>query len=318
MEHIVNIIRAHQNSREFLAMQQPDNDPRRWMTSEEPADEDAHGGEAPMAEPEPGTEFERSSANYGRPMAKSAFELPSAQTSIVKEPAEPSCTRCSGRRYFRMEVEISHPLFGKAVACTCMQAIKEEHHRQYLRQLSNLDTLEEFRYKSLNTFNGFLPGTRQAFQQAASYACNPEGWLIFIGPNGCGKTHLAVAIARHRLEARDTVLFAVVPDLLDYLRATYAPKAEIQYDILFQRMRQAQFLVLDDLGTEQHSPWANEKLFQLLNHRYNAHLATVITTNLIGLEGIEPRLRSRMSDTRLVQRIDMIDAPDYRLHPNNV
>ncbi|WP_161978013.1 ATP-binding protein [Dictyobacter kobayashii] len=47
--------------------------------------------------------------------------------------------------------------------------------------------------------------------------------MIFIGHNGCGKTHLAVSIARYRLEAGDSVLFMVVPDLLDYLRATYAP-----------------------------------------------------------------------------------------------
>lgn len=311
MEHIVNIIRAHKTSREFIAMQQSDNDPRRWPPLDDEEFDDEEENQATPAE-------EDSSSKYMRLMDKPAFERPSGRPSTVKEPAEPPCTRCSGRRYFRLEVELGHPLFGKAVACTCMQARLEESQRQYLLQLSNLDTLEEFRHKSLHTFNGFLPGTRRAFQQATDYANTPTGWLIFTGPNGCGKTHLAVAIARHRLEAKDTVLFAVVPDLLDYLRATYAPKAEIQYDILFQRMRQAKFLVLDDLGTEQHSPWANEKLFQLLNHRYNAHLATVITTNLLGLEGIEPRLRSRMSDTRLVQRIDMKDVPDYRLKQDNM
>ncbi|GCE24186.1 hypothetical protein KDK_79860 [Dictyobacter kobayashii] len=77
-------------------------------------------------------------------------------------------------------------------------------------------------------------------------------------------------------------------------------------------MRETRLLVLDDLGTEQNSPWANEKLFQLLNYRYNAHLPTVITTNLIGLAGIEPRIRSRMNDRRLVRIVAMENVPDYR------
>ncbi|GHO88815.1 ATP-binding protein [Dictyobacter formicarum] len=232
----------------------------------------------------------------------------------VDEQSE-GCPQCHGRRYFRLDVPFEHPLFGKAVPCNCLREHQQKLQRQYLRQISNLDTLEEFRTKSLHTFDGFIPGSRIAFQQATDYANQPEGWLIFIGRNGCGKTHLAVSIARYRLEAGDSVLFMVVPDLLDYLRATYAPTAKVRYDKVFQQMRETRLLVLDDLGTEQNSPWASEKLFQLLNYRYNAHLPTVITTNLIGLEGIEPRIRSRMSDKRLVRIISMDNVPDYRQQP---
>jgi len=108
------------------------------------------------------------------------------------------------------------------------------------------------------------------------------------------------------------VLFAVAPDLLDYLRATFAPKAEEPYDERFRKMREAELLVLDDLGAEQSTPWANEKLFQLFNFRYNACLPTVITTNKRGLESIEPRIRSRLSDRRLVQTVTMTDTADFR------
>ena len=83
------------------------------------------------------------------------------------------------------------------------------------------------------------------------------------------------------------------------------------YDDEFKKMREAEVLILDDLGAEQSTPWANEKLFQLLNYRYNARLSTVFTTNQVGLEGIAPRLRSRMRDRRLVQTVVM-DAPDFR------
>ena len=78
-------------------------------------------------------------------------------------------------------------------------------------------------------------------------------------------------------------------------------------------MREAALLVLDDLGAQQSSPWANEKLFQLLNYRYNSRIPTIITTNNTGLQGVEERVRSRMSDTSLVTRVTFEDAVDYRL-----
>jgi len=130
--------------------------------------------------------------------------------------------------------------------------------------------------------------------------------------NGCGKTHLAVAIAKRCLEDGLTVLFAVVPDLLDHLRAAFAPTVEETFDEEFARMREVDVLILDDLGSEQSTGWATEKLFQLLNYRYNARLATVFTTNKINLEGIDPRLRSRLSDRRLVRTVNLVDAQDFR------
>ncbi|MEO7018884.1 MAG: ATP-binding protein, partial [Ktedonobacteraceae bacterium] len=135
-----------------------------------------------------------------------------------------------------------------------------------------------------------------------------------VGPNGCGKTHLAAAIANACLEAGAVVLFATVPDLLDHLRATFAPTSHEAYDQLFALMREAEILVLDDLGTQQCSPWANEKLFQLLNHRYNSSFPTVITTNPAGLRATDERIRSRLSDSSLVTALNLEQARDYRPH----
>jgi len=70
-----------------------------------------------------------------------------------------------------------------------------------------------------------------------------------------------------------------VPDLLDHLRATYGPDSEVRFDERFEEVRDAPVLILDDLGTQNATPWAQEKLYQILNHRYNAQLPTVVTTN---------------------------------------
>ena len=90
------------------------------------------------------------------------------------------------------------------------------------------------------------------------------------------------------------MLFAVVPDLLDHLRATFDPAKGVDYDERFEQIRRADLLILDDLGTENTTPWAREKLFQIFNHRYNERSATVVTSNHDIYE-IEDRVRSRLA-----------------------
>jgi DNA replication protein DnaC len=151
---------------------------------------------------------------------------------------------------------------------------------------------------------------RLAFERSRAFAEHPDRWLLLTGTYGCGKTHLAAAIANHLLTAGTPVLFLNTPDLLDHLRAGFAPNADGTYTDRFEEMRTAPVLVLDDLGTESPTPWAIEKLYQLLNYRYNAQLPTVITTNK-ALEDIEPRVASRLTDTDLVNKL-VILAPDFR------
>jgi DNA replication protein DnaC len=145
------------------------------------------------------------------------------------------------------------------------------------------------------------------------YADQPQGWIVLAGISGCGKTHLAAAIANRVLAANEhdgEAMFVVVPDLLDHLRSAFSPQSNISYDRLFDAVKNSPMLVLDDLGTESATPWAKEKLFQLLNYRYSAMLPTVITTSSTPHE-IEPWLRTRMFDTTRCQFCG-IDAPAYR------
>jgi DNA replication protein DnaC len=162
--------------------------------------------------------------------------------------------------------------------------------------------------------DGFRPreerALRQAYRRAREFAEHPAGWLILLGAYGCGKTHLAAAVANYCLGRGHPCLFVVVPDLLDHLRATYSPGSSVSYDERFEAILTTPLLILDDLGTQQSTPWAQEKLYQLFNHRYNARLPTVITSNRM-LEEVDPRLRSRMSDTELCQIYRMV-ARDFR------
>jgi DNA replication protein DnaC len=148
----------------------------------------------------------------------------------------------------------------------------------------------------------------QAFQAAQKFAENPHGWLVLLGKYGTGKTYLAAAIGNYRVRLNEDVMFVVVPDLLDHLRATFSPSSNISYDELFNQVKNTSLLILDDLGTQSATPWAREKLYQIINYRYNAELPTVITTSM-ALEEIDLRLQSRLLDTRLCTIYGIITPP---------
>jgi len=256
----------------------------------------------PEQQRQPGQRGQRPSSPDSRELAPQLIPAPYTNPKAL-------CPTCKGKGYLRADVPYGHPNFGKPIACECKERERRERRRLQLQELSNLGELRDKRFDNFNVSRAVT----EAYQVALAYAKEPEGWLVFIGRVGCGKTHLAAAIANHALANGSRVLFSTVSDLLDHLRATFMPNATEFYDHLFQEMREAELLVLDDLGAQQSSPWANEKLFQLLNYRYNSRFPTIITTNNTGLQGIEDRIRSRIMDVSLVTKITFDQGGDYRL-----
>jgi DNA replication protein DnaC len=224
---------------------------------------------------------------------------------------------CGGLGYVRRDLPVDHPDFGKLLRCP--QLPVDPVRREKLRSLGNLDA---FREKSFETFQVNLPALtpvqiqslQVALHVAQDYARSPDGWLLLEGTYGCGKTHLAAAIANARLEFEEAVLFITTPDLLDHLRSTFGPTSEVGYDELFDRVRNAPLLILDDLGAESPTPWAQEKLFQIINHRYLHRLNTVITTN-VDVDRLDPRVCSRLLDPSITKSVK-IDLPDFRRNEN--
>jgi DNA replication protein DnaC len=184
---------------------------------------------------------------------------------------------------------------------------------------SELSSLQDHSHQTFGAWNDRRQEKLQAedrktlnelFHAALTFSEDPQGWLVLMGPYGCGKTHLAAAIANFRADQGYPVMFVVIPDLLDHLRATFNPSSTVTYDRRFEEIRNAPLLVLDDLGTEATTPWVREKLYQLFNHRYNKKLPTVITTSAT-LDEIDPRLRSRLGDQSLVKGF-RTESPAFR------
>ncbi len=246
-----------------------------------------------------------------------AAEIAAAEAAIGE------CPACKGAGWLRRNVSCEHPDFGKPEKCQCRLVLERAKRRLEIMSLSSLG---EVRAKTIRNFNVRVPGVQQVVKAVRDFAAAPSGWLVLLGPGGCGKTHLAAAVANACFDQFDmVVLFVTVADLLDRLRTTFEPSSVITYDEQFHRMRDTELLVLDDLGAQHSTEWAREKLFQLVNHRYNlagsidertgrSRAMTIVTSNLFELHGVEERIRSRLMDTGISQVVRFSqDVGDFRL-----
>lgn len=148
-------------------------------------------------------------------------------------------------------------------------------------------------------------------------AGRPNRGLLLLGDVGCGKTHLAAATANSTLEQGGEALFLVVPEFLDQLRYSYRRENEgLDEAEIISRAYNVPLLVLDDLGAHNYSEWVCNKLFTIINHRYNRNLPLVITSNLnldeLG-EKIGPRSTSRIVELCRIFRILVPPDQDHRL-----
>lgn len=217
--------------------------------------------------------------------------------------SDDGCEACRGHGWISPSVPVGHPEFGTLAPCRCQQPRLQEEQHQRLLKYSNLGHLTRFRFENLDS-NGLSEleagrvQFREAYERARAYADNPQGWLTFTGSHGAGKTHLAAAIANHCIENGRIVFFSHAPDLLDHLRSSFSPASENSYSDLFEQVRNAPILILDGLGSQSATPWAQEKLRQVMNHRYNAALPTIVTT-AEHLEELDPYIRARLGGSTM-------------------
>ncbi len=216
----------------------------------------------------------------------------------------------------RRDVPVGHPDFGEIFPCSCTLARFESERRDRLTKLSNLGALGGVTFDSLAALG--IEGA--AVDQASAFAASPAGWLVLLGPTGSGKTRIAAAIANQRIDAGEPVFFVTAADLLDHLRSTYAPDSDLAYDEMFEQVRSVPLLVLDDLGDESATPWAKEKLAQVLTHRYNERLPTVITTPG-PVDKLDERVAGRLADSTVSNIVrlrghgpseDTVDVLDFQ------
>jgi DNA replication protein DnaC len=105
--------------------------------------------------------------------------------------------------------------------------------------------------------------------------------LLFGGPTGVGKTHLAVAVLRElMLQKGVECLFYDFRDLLKEIQDSYNPVSQTSELRVLQPVLDVEVLLLDELAASNPSDWVRETLAYIINSRYNQKKVTLITTTL--------------------------------------
>ncbi|HET7480695.1 MAG TPA: ATP-binding protein [Rubrobacteraceae bacterium] len=203
----------------------------------------------------------------------------------------------------------------------------EQREWELMRRDSRVATLKErsglskrmkgFTFASFDPFAN-PPSSTRALEKVQTYL---KSWeenretgrgLYFCGDVGTGKTHLAVAVMNELISRRRVpALFVTVPELLDNMRGAYNdPGRDI--DEWMAAVKNADLLLLDDLGAERANEWVRERIFVIVNHRYREELPTIFTSN-IGPKDLASQLGERTA-SRIIGMCDWIslEGEDYR------
>lgn len=188
------------------------------------------------------------------------FEVP----GVVPRKKVPCMCRCEEERQ-------------AAIAAEQRERREEERKKAQRARLRHIDFEKWAGY----SFDSVQYETGDAFKSAKAYADqwdwmrqNGAGLMLY-GSVGSGKTYLAACIANHVLALDETAAMLSVPSII----AAFSQHGE-EAALVMERVRDADLLVLDDLGAERATGYAMERIYDVVNSRLSAGKPLVCTTNL--------------------------------------
>lgn len=219
--------------------------------------------------------------------------------------------------------------------CECQSEERDKRYKELENEerLKNLERLKlnsliGERYKNVyfnNTETGHNPSFDIAYTRCKKY-CEvsktvlKEGMGIYIyGNSGTGKTHVTACMANELLNKGYEVLFTNFFEISKAIKSTFG-KSELNENDYINRLATVDFLFIDDLGTERVQSgdsdlWMQEKIFDVLNRRYNNKMPTIFTSNhsineLLNERGFMKKTIDRIMEMSVV--ILKVDGENYR------
>lgn len=201
-------------------------------------------------------------------------------------------------------------LFGRMVRCICkceaeerdrqeeLEKQKEKQRRiEKIKQTSLLG--EKYKDVSFNNTDTSNPDFNKIFVRCKRY-CEvahkvlDKGIGIYLfGTKGTGKSRLTACMANELMNNYYTVLYTNFSEISKYIRGTFNKSSETEYNFI-ERLTNIDFLFIDDFGTElvtknDQDLWLQEKVFEVVNKRYNNNKPIIFTSNYSLRELIEER-----------------------------
>src|SRR6185436_15722674 len=158
----------------------------------------------------------------------------------------------TNRNLEELEMRLRSRLFDPDV-CEILPIVAPDYRRSgggaAQGELNSLSVYQDMTFDTFKARRDLKPDQKDSLQRAVQFAkqfaAKPSGWLILMGEYGCGKTHLAAAVANAQVSQGNPARFVTIPDLLDHLRSAFAPNSTVSYDKRFSDVRNTPLLVLD-------------------------------------------------------------------------
>lgn len=234
-----------------------------------------------------------------------------------------TCPVCEDTGWIPVELK------GKSIARRC-ECFKK---RIGLSLLENSNIPKRYNICSFENFEIHNQSHRHALKISRKFAKNypvQDIGLIFIGPCGVGKTHLAAAFLQELIKKKKiTGYFCDFRELIRKIQGTYNSNSLTTEANVLEPIFQSDVLVLDELGAKRTSAWVEETVFYIINYRYNHKKLSLFTSNYLDQEDDEEDTRDsyfKKKDDSLVDRIGVrlrsrlyemckiveLDGDDYR------